>query len=148
MVGLSCVIVFTCFPVALISIGSVYNHSCTAIEVLPKQLIAIGVFIMATNIINAIDYFAGDRLWSKEKRSVVVVITNVIFNGLVVILFSLLCASMYGHPTPNHDNVGALDYCHPIPYIFAYWLTTSVIAFLWLLLIFSFILWCITTTEE
>ncbi|KAI1286687.1 hypothetical protein HDE_10702 [Halotydeus destructor] len=145
LVGFCCILITLGLPVAMMIIGSLYLHSCPAIKSIPSLLIMIGALTSFCNLLNLIDHFLGSKLLDQQLRSVLVVLTNICVNGMVMIMFTFLCIWIYGHPEPDQQNPESPEYCDSAVYLFAYWLSTTVITFIWFLVMISAIFWCISS---
>lgn len=136
-------------PLSLVSVGIVYNDSCPALSNLPQLLIALGTLITISSAVNTIDYNFGHLAFSKVCRSIFMIFFNVIINGLAIVAFAFICVQIFRKQNdPDFADAMSIDYCHPFVYLFSYWLATSVLGFLWMLLLFSAVFWCVSVTSK
>lgn len=128
----------------MLSVGVAFYRSCPALNI-PIALITMGSLITSSNLINMIVHFS--HTTTTVTRSAVIVTLNVVINSAAIVTFFLMCAWIYGKAEPDYGNVLAPNYCHPVLYMYCYWLVTSVVAIVWLLSLFSFIFWCLSSQQ-
>lgn len=135
-------------PIAMLIVGSLYQNDCPALPEIPALIAAIGGLMSFCNLINGVDRCLGCWLVGKSARHVLVVMSNVALNGIVMILFVLLCCRIYGSKVPEKIDHTAANYCNPVVYLFSYWLTNSVVIFLWLIFTVAAICLCCAVLRD
>jgi hypothetical protein len=125
-----CIAFSIAIPISMIAIGAVYKNDCRAERFIPIYLIVAGVFAMMGIISDLIkrallkdDYnqMKSDGTVNKDKRTWLDCIVH-LFIFAWFIAGSVWIYRTYGHF--NSENPDADNYCHPVLYYFAFWVTT------------------------
>lgn len=122
----------------MIVLGVYYQNDCPYLPAVPTILIVTGALTAATNVVNILDQTCNCWLLpptGSRGKHLVMLVVNLILNGLVLSSFLSLSAWIYGSPYPS-DNPSSDEFCEPVVYIFSLclinfvWLFAGIIGFL------------------
>ncbi|KAK2170298.1 hypothetical protein LSH36_3g07017 [Paralvinella palmiformis] len=121
-----CIGLVLAIPVSMIAMGSCYLHDCPREPYIPIYLIVAGVFGVLKNLSNITQRVKNKQSDQDEDN----IKTNPFDGALSCFLLGWFIAGnvwiyrVYNDYNP--DDVTSPDYCNPIMYVYAFWITTSV----------------------